>query len=98
MGKSYSRDLRDRIVGFVEAGQSRRAAARHFGVSESFAVKLLQRVGQTGSSAPARQGRPPGKGKLALHEAFLVGCVENKPDITMPDLAAKLKAERGVAA
>ena len=42
MGRSYSDDLRARVAGFVEAGHSRRAAARHFGVSESFAVKLLQ--------------------------------------------------------
>lgn len=40
MGKSYSSDLRDRVVAFVEAGHSWRAAARRFGVSESFAVKL----------------------------------------------------------
>ncbi len=33
MGKSYSSDLRERVIGFVEAGHSRRAAANHFGVS-----------------------------------------------------------------
>jgi transposase len=41
MGRSYSQDFGDRIDGFVEKGHSRRAAARHFGVSESFAEKLL---------------------------------------------------------
>ena len=40
MGRSYSLDLRVRVVRFVEAGHSRRAAARHFGVSDSFAIKL----------------------------------------------------------
>jgi transposase len=43
MGKSYSGDLRERIVPHVQAGYSRRAAARRFGVSESCAVKLLLR-------------------------------------------------------
>jgi transposase len=56
----YSLDLRVRVVAFVEAGHSCRAAARHFGVSDSFAIKLRQRQSQSGSPAPARQGRPPG--------------------------------------
>jgi transposase len=46
MGRSYSLDLRVRVAAFVEAGQSRRAAARHFGVSDSFAIKLLRRQAQ----------------------------------------------------
>jgi hypothetical protein len=66
----YSLDLRVRIIAFVEAGHSCRAAARHFGVSDSCAIKLLQRQSQSGSPAPARQGRPPGTGKLAPYEAF----------------------------
>ena len=81
MGRSYSLDLRVRVAAFVEAGHSRRAAARHFGVSDSFAIKLLRRQARSGSPAPARQGRPPGRGKLAPYEAFLIRCVEARPDI-----------------
>ena len=98
MGKSYSSDLRDRVVAFVEAGGSRRGAARQFGVSDSFAVKLLERSKRFGSSLPARQGRPPGQGKLAPHRAFLIGLVDEHGDITMPELAARLASERGVKA
>jgi len=98
MGKSYSSDLRDRVIGLVDAGYSRRAAARHFGVSESFAIKLMQRVRRLGSGMPGRQGRPPGGGKLASHAAFLVTLVEAKPDITMPELGARLMSEHGVRA
>ena len=72
MGKAYSSDLRDRISAQVLSGQSRRAAARNFGVSASCAVKLVQRVAKTGSTAPARQGRPAGGGKLAPHIASLM--------------------------
>ena len=78
MGKSYSLDLRERIVARVAACGSRRGAARHFGVSDSCAVKLLARVGQTGSAEPARQGRPPGGGKLAAHRGFLVDQVQGQ--------------------
>lgn len=98
MGKSYSADLRDRVVAFVTSGHSRRAAARHFDVSDSFAVKLMQRVQTSGTAQPRRQGRPPGKGKLAACAGFLIDAVEAKPDITMPELSAKLKAEHDICA
>jgi transposase len=103
MGQSYSFDLRSRIVAHVRAGHSRREAARHFGVSESCAVKLLKRMDTTGSAQPARQGRPRRKGKLAPYQAFLiarveVARVEAQPDITMPELARALQAECGVIA
>lgn len=98
MGKSYSSDLRERVVAFVGAGHSRRAASRHFDVSESFSIKLMQRVTRSGSTLPGRQGRPPGGGKLAACAAFLIDAVKAKPDITMPELSARLEAERGVQA
>ena len=98
MGQSYSLDLRARIVGHVRAGHSRRDAARHFRVSESCAVKLLKRADRTGSAEPAHRGRPRGSGKLAAHQAVLIGRVEAPPDITRPELAAALEAERGVIA
>lgn len=98
MGKSYSADLRVRVVAFVEGGHSRRGASRLFGVSESFSIKLLQRVAKLGSASPARQGRPPGSGKLAAYEAFLISVVEGKPDITMPELSARLQAGHGITA
>ena len=58
----------------------------------------MARVGETGSSAPARLGRPRGGGKVAPYRAFLIACVEARPDITMPELAAKLEAEQGIEA
>ncbi len=98
MGKSYSSDLRVRVYGAIEDGASRRDAARRFGISASTSVRIAQRVSATGSVAPARQGRPPGGGKLAPYAAILVRWVEEKGDITMPELAAKLAAEHGVVA
>ena len=98
MGKAYSPDLRDRIVNHIALGQSRRSASRYFGVSPSCAVKLAQRVAATGSSTPARQGRPPGRGKLAPHMATLIRWVDAEPDITMPQLSARLRAATGVQA
>ena len=98
MGKPYSIDLRERVQAAVASGQSRRAAARHYDVSASFAVKLSDRVSRTGSAAASRQGRPPGGGKLAPYLTALLEWVDAEPDITMPELAAKLKAEKDVTA
>ena len=98
MGKSSSADLRSRIVGEIERGGSCRAAARRFGVSAATAVRLAQRKARTGSVAPARQGRPPGSGRLSRHIDALVGWVDAEGDVTMPELAARLLAERGVRA
>jgi transposase len=42
MPKSYSQDLRNRVIdGVEEGGMSCRAAARRYGVSESTAIKWL---------------------------------------------------------
>ena len=98
MGKPYAIDLRERVQAEVASGQSRRAAARRYDVSASFAVKLADRISRTGSAEPARQGRPPGGGKLAPYLTALLEWVEAEPDITMPELAAKLKAEKDVTA
>ncbi|WP_246777287.1 IS630 transposase-related protein [Microvirga sp. VF16] len=98
MGHCYSLDLRVRVATFVEAGHSCRAAARHFKVSDSCAIKLMQRKRHSGLLAPARQGRPPGGGRLEPYEAFLIQTVEAKPAITMPELAARLREEHGIVA
>ena len=98
MGKPYSIDLRERVRAEIAGGRSRRSAARRYAVSASFAVKLADRVLRTGSAEPARQGRPAGGGKLAPHLAALLEWVEAEPDITMPELASKLKVEKDVTA
>src|SRR4029077_15498133 len=50
------------------------------------------------AAEPARQGRPPGGGKLAPYLTALLEWVDAEPDITMPELAAKLEAEKAVTA
>jgi len=69
---------------------------RRFGVAPATAVRLARRKAETGSVAPSRQGRPAGSGRLAAHVATLIGWVEADGDITMPELAAQLLAEKAV--
>jgi len=98
MGRPHSLDLRERVYGDVASGRSRRAASRRFGVSASTGVRLAKRMATTGSLAPARQGRPPGAGKLAPYAERLIGWVDAEPDISMVELATKLEAECGIVA
>jgi len=88
MGKPYSLDLRERIVAYVLAGHSARAAARVFGVSPSTAVRLAAEHRRCGNIAPKPQGRVPGTaGKLAPHMDFPIEIVRCEPDITLNELA-----------
>jgi len=48
MARPYSLDLRERVVAAVASGMSRRAAAAHYQVSESVAIRWAKRVEQNG--------------------------------------------------
>jgi transposase len=98
MASCYSQDLRDRVIDAVACeAMSCRAAARRFGVSESTAIKWLQRYRQSGSRNPVGTGghRPSA---LKPHRAFLEEVRAQKPDITLKALGRRLLAERGVKA
>ena len=56
MTAPLSRDLRERLARAVSDGSSIRQAAERFQVSPSAAIKLMHRVRQTGSTAPAKIG------------------------------------------
>lgn len=99
MGKPYSADLRDRVVGYVAEGHSARSAGRVFGVSAATAVRYASAWRREGEVAAKPQGRPPGVfGKLAAHREYLIASVRAQPDITLRELADKLLEERGVRA
>ena len=92
MVRPYSVDLRERVVRFVVAGHSRHAAAAHFGVSVSSAIKWVAAYLASGILTPKPLG---GRrfSKLDPHRGFLVATVGKEPDITMPELAAALAAK-----
>lgn len=91
MTKALSLDLRRRIVRYVANGHSRREAAAHFEVAPSCAIKLVAAHGQTGSYAPKPEGGWR-YSKLDPHRAFLERRLAERPDITMPELAAEMVA------
>ena len=94
MTAPLSRDLRERIARAVSDGSSIRRAAERFQVSPSAAVKLMQRVRHTGSTAPAQIGgyRRP---LLEPYADLLREIVLAKKGITLREIKAVLAA-RGV--
>lgn len=91
MPKPYSLDLRERVVSYVEAGHSRRAAAGHFRVSPSFVINLMTAFRERGAVAPKALGGWR-HSKLDPHRVFILRRVAEKDDITMPELAGELHA------
>ena len=98
MPKPYSQDLRDRVIDAVRKGaMSRRAAARRYEISESVAIKWLERVERDGSRAPVGHGGHRAS-KLMPHREFLEAARTEKSDITLQALCDRLLSERGVKA
>lgn len=91
MGRPYSSDLRDRVVD-AAAATSRRQAAARFGVGIAAAIRWAAAVEATGTVAARPQGRPR-TSKLDPHEAFLRGLIDEKDDITLEEMRARLLAE-----
>ncbi len=96
MAAPLSQDLRCRLVQAVEQGSSAREAARCVAVSESAAIKLVRRVREAGSTAPARIDgyRKP---LLAGHEELLRDLTSSKPGITLAEIQSAL-VSRGLEA
>jgi putative transposase len=94
MTAPLSLDLRLRIVRAVNAGSSIRQAAKRFDISPSAAIKLMQRVRQTGSPEPAKIGgyrRPV----LEPYADELRALLARQAGITLREIQATLAA-RGI--
>jgi transposase len=61
-------------------------------------VRIAASQAERGTLAPRKQGRPPGRGKLAPYVDFLIEIVESVPDITLEELAAALADAHGIKA
>src|SRR6516164_2453670 len=92
MPQSYSGDLRERVIGTVEAGASRREAAELFEISVSSAIRWVQRWREEGSSEP----KPRGGSCSALenHAERILALVAEHPDWTLDEILAAMHKQR----
>jgi transposase len=102
MQKPCSLELRERVVGAVESGASRREAADWFEVSPSSAIKWMQRRRATGSYAPKPSGGTISP--LEAHAAFLFALIARQAGLTLDEIVAgdaqakdRRQSQRGVA-
>jgi transposase len=93
MAKGYSNDLRARVVGLVEAGESRREAARLLDIGASTAIRWFERWTSTGSVA-ARPGTGHSRSPLEAHRQWLLDLVVAEPDLTLDEIRARLAGEK----
>ena len=96
MARSYSRDLRERVIGAVLDGMSARGAAARYGIGVATAVRWLRRFRDTGEIEARKRGQPGGS-KLDPHEAFILALIEDQKDISLAEIALLLDAEHGVS-
>ncbi|MER8461279.1 IS630 family transposase [Mesorhizobium sp. M1300] len=94
MGRALSGDLRSRVLKASDEGMSARQAAARFGVGVSSAIRWIARA-KIGELAPRPQGRRRAS-SLDAHEAFIVGLIEERKDITLNEIVERLVAEQSV--
>jgi transposase len=97
MTRSLSADLRGRVIAAIEDGVSTREAARRFRIGISTAGTWYRRYRETGEMQARKQGQPS-RSKLDAHETFILGLIEDVPDITLAEIGERLAVDRGVRA
>lgn len=97
MARAYSQDLRDRVIEAAFSGKSARGSAAHFGIGHATAIVWVRRARQSGERTAHKQG-PPSRCKLDPHRDFLLGLIEQTPDLTISELLERLALDCGVKA
>jgi transposase len=93
--KSYSIDLRTRILEDCDGGMTTRVVATKYRVSESWVRRLKQRRRETGEVAARRAGtkRPP---KWFAYQDQIRQLVAEQPDATLNELRTRLDKDVSV--
>ncbi len=92
MPKSYSGDLRKRVIDAVQAGASRREAAESFEIDPSSAVRWLRCWTETGRCTPKPRGGSVSP--LERHAERILALVAEQPDLTLEEIVAELRKRR----
>jgi len=93
----FGTDLRSRVILAISEGLSTRKAAARFGISVATSGEWYRRYRDLDETTARKRGQPLGS-KLDTHEAFILGLVEQAPDISLDEIAERLLAERLVSA
>jgi len=92
MGRPYSQDLRERVIGAIDDGNNAYEIAPLFNVSVSYVYKILGRRRTTGETRARAQRHGPIP-KLARYDDVLRARVQAMPDTTIDELRRWLLSE-----
>ena len=87
--RSYSNDLRQRVLADCDGGMEVRQVAVKYRVSESWIRRLRQRRRENGEIAPRTRGTPPAK--WVPYAKPLQQLIAERPDATLAELKAELR-------
>ncbi len=87
--RSYSADLRSRVIRSVEGGLSSRAAAARFEVSVSSVIRWVRRYRDSGVTEAKQRGGYKAS-PLDAHKEWLLELIAKEPDITLEEIRRKL--------
>jgi transposase len=94
MARALSDDLHGQVLKASAEGMSARQAAARFEVGISTAIRWIARA-RLGEMTAWEQGRRRAS-RLDPHEAFIAGLIEDRRDITLNEMMARLSGERSV--
>jgi transposase len=95
MARTLSQDLRDRVVSAIDGGMSCRAAAAHFDVSISSAIRWRRLALRDGRAVAKPRGGDRHSGRIEAHGDFIKELLAEQGDITLTEIQGRL-TERGV--
>lgn len=88
----YPRELRVRVIGFVEGGGSRREAAEEFDVGVSSAIRWVQSFRADGTCEPMPRGGSISP--LEKHAQRILALISEQPDLTLDEIVLALHKRR----
>ena len=97
MARAYSQDVRDRVIDTALSGVPARHAAARFRVGIATAIVWVRRARESGERTARRQGQRR-RSKLDAHRDFLLDLIATSPDMTIMEMQARLRVDRGVTA
>lgn len=93
--KTYSRDLRERIVAARQKGHSAQEVARLFGVSKRSVERFWEKFLATGGVEPRQRGGYR-RSRLEKHDRQLRRWIKEQADLTLAQLQERIARELGV--
>jgi len=94
---ALSMDIRKKVMKAIEGGMSRRRAAARFDIGPATAVRWAKRVETTGKVAPLKMGGDHRSQRIEAHADFILGQLEEKPDLTIMELREKIRERHGLS-